>query len=179
MVIKIEENNFFGIKKENNKWYVIPINDNPTLHDYKIAEIEAKKIGLNLTEDLEIVFEVQLIEKKTFCVNYNYERDNKEIFENDYINYSYMKNENQRCEDPIVESVRQKLLDRSKIGIKKYKTTLKDNTKDNYLNHLQQELLDGVNYIEVLLQQQKDITQLVKHYTNNFDLGKEIRKVYE
>ena len=80
--------------------------------------------------------------------------------------------------DPIVESVRAKLLTRSQVGVKKYGTTLADNTKDNYLNHLQQELLDGANYIEVLLQQQKDITQLINKYPNNTELGEIIRKIY-
>ena len=80
--------------------------------------------------------------------------------------------------DPIVESVRTKLLDRSSIGIKKYNTTLKNNTEDNYLNHLQQELMDACNYIEVLLQQNKDITDIVKNEPNDWELGKQIRKIY-
>lgn len=80
--------------------------------------------------------------------------------------------------DPIVESVRTKLLDRSSIGIKKYNTTLKNNTKDNYLSHLQQELMDACNYIEVLLQQDKDITDIVKNEPNDLELGKKIRKIY-
>lgn len=80
--------------------------------------------------------------------------------------------------DPIVDSVRTKLLTRSQVGVKKYGTTLADNKKDNYLNHLQQELLDGANYIEVLLQQQKDITQLINKYSNNTELGEIIRKIY-
>jgi hypothetical protein len=80
--------------------------------------------------------------------------------------------------DPIVESVREKLLQRSQVGIHKYSTTLLDNKKDNYLNHLQQELLDGANYIETLLQQKKDITQLIKKYNNDGDLGAKIREIY-
>ena len=80
--------------------------------------------------------------------------------------------------DPVVEAVRQKLLDRSQVGIKKYGTTLKDNTKDNYLNHLQMELMDAANYLEVLLQQEKDITQIVKDEPNDTELGKKIRKIY-
>jgi hypothetical protein len=80
--------------------------------------------------------------------------------------------------DNIVESVREKLLNRSEIGIVKYNTTLNQNNKDNYLNHLQQELMDGANYIEKLLQQEKDITQLCKQYPNNTELGEIIRKIY-
>lgn len=106
---------------------------------------------------------------QTSCANY--ERDNcPEII--DAVEFDG------KCEDPIVQSVRQKLLDRCSVGIKKYATTLKENTKDNYLNHLQQEMLDGANYIEVLLQQQLDITQLCLKYPNDDRLGKEVRKIY-
>ena len=50
--------------------------------------------------------------------------------------------------DPIVEAVRAKLLERSQVGIIKYGTTLESNTKDNYLNHVQMELMDAINYIQ-------------------------------
>lgn len=80
--------------------------------------------------------------------------------------------------DPIIESVRAKLLQRSQIGIKKYNTTLQQNNRDNYLNHLQQELMDGCNYIEKLLQQQMDITQLVKEFPEDEQLGEYIRLRY-
>ena len=40
---------------------------------------------------------------------------------------------NLECQDNIVESVRQKLLDRSNIGLKKYNSSLDSNNKDNYL----------------------------------------------
>ena len=56
--------------------------------------------------------------------------------------------------DPIVESVVNKFLQRSKVGIDKYGTTLNENNNDNFLNHLQEELMDGVNYIEKLQSQQ-------------------------
>lgn len=53
--------------------------------------------------------------------------------------------------DPIVESVREKLRQRSSVGIKKYGTTLADNNTDDFLLHLQEELLDAVLYIEKLI----------------------------
>ena len=80
--------------------------------------------------------------------------------------------------DPIVESVRQKLLDRSNVGIKKYNTTLDSNNKDNYLKHAQEEAMDLANYLEKLMQQKEDITQIVAKYPNNMELGSEIRKIY-
>jgi len=55
-------------------------------------------------------------------------------------------------QDPIVESVKNLLTVRSKVGIAKYKTTLYDNNIDTiqWLQHLQEELLDGACYIERL-----------------------------
>lgn len=52
--------------------------------------------------------------------------------------------------DSIVESVINKYIDRSELGIKKYDTTLQDNllTFDEWLTHLQQELMDATLYIE-------------------------------
>lgn len=81
-------------------------------------------------------------------------------------------------QDQIVENVRQKLLERSQTGINKYNTTLDENNHDNYLNHLQQELMDAANYIEKLLVQKTNITNLVKMYPNNQELGEIIRKIY-
>lgn len=56
--------------------------------------------------------------------------------------------------DPIVEAVRQKLLDRSQAGIAKYGTMLTrdDLTRDDWLLHAQEEALDLANYLQVLLQ---------------------------
>lgn len=56
--------------------------------------------------------------------------------------------------DPIVESVRQKLLDRSQAGIAKYGTMLTrdDLTRADWLLHAQEEALDLANYLQVLLQ---------------------------
>lgn len=80
--------------------------------------------------------------------------------------------------DEVVERVRQKLLDRSQVGIKKYSTTLAENNKDNYLNHVQMELLDACNYIEKKLMQGEDLIQLIKLYPNDQKLGTVIRKIY-
>jgi len=61
--------------------------------------------------------------------------------------------------DPIIEKVVNKIIERSEVGIKKYNTTLHDNNRDNFLNHLQMELMDAVNYIEKL-QSQNDFLDL-------------------
>lgn len=80
--------------------------------------------------------------------------------------------------DRIVEGVREKLLQRSQVGINKYGTTLDENNKDNYLNHLQMELLDAANYTEKLLQREEDLIQLIKNYPNDAELGTVIRQKY-
>jgi hypothetical protein len=52
--------------------------------------------------------------------------------------------------DQIVKQVIDKFKSRSDVGFKKYGVTLKDDEQslDTWLNHLQEELMDAVNYIE-------------------------------
>ncbi len=61
--------------------------------------------------------------------------------------------ENQQI-DPILMKVLTKYYERSEIGIKKYGTTLENNTLPllDWLNHLQEELMDATLYIEKLKQ---------------------------
>jgi hypothetical protein len=55
--------------------------------------------------------------------------------------------------DEIVEQVINKYHIRSDVGIRKYRTTLETNNKDNFLNHLQEELMDATLYIQKLMDQ--------------------------
>jgi len=83
--------------------------------------------------------------------------------------------------DQIVENVRQKLLDRSSVGIKKYGTTIWDNNDENYLKHLQDELLDGANYCEQKMRLgafTTDVITLIENESHDQTLGTEIRKIY-
>jgi hypothetical protein len=52
--------------------------------------------------------------------------------------------------DEIIERVIQKFIKRSEVGFKKYGVTLKDDYQsfDTWLSHVQEELMDAVNYIE-------------------------------
>jgi len=52
--------------------------------------------------------------------------------------------------DPNVEAVRKELLERSKVGLRKYGTTTADNPLSlvEWLTHLQQELMDAAVYVE-------------------------------
>jgi len=55
-------------------------------------------------------------------------------------------------EDPIVKQVIEKFSARSSVGIHKYGTTLDENkaTLIEWLNHLQEELMDATLYIQKL-----------------------------
>lgn len=54
--------------------------------------------------------------------------------------------------DSIVEQVKELFDLRSKVGIQKYGTTLAENNTDDFLKHLQEELMDAVLYVEKLRQ---------------------------
>jgi hypothetical protein len=79
--------------------------------------------------------------------------------------------------DQIVENVVSKYLERSQVGITKYGTTLETNNKDNYLKHLQEELMDATLYLEKLMTQNQEITNLVRDYSNDAELGMKIRNL--
>lgn len=53
--------------------------------------------------------------------------------------------------DPVIDRVITKIKSRSDVGVSKYSTTLAANKHDDFLLHLQQELMDAVNYIEKLM----------------------------
>ena len=52
--------------------------------------------------------------------------------------------------DVIIDRVIEKIKSRSDVGFKKYGVTLKDDNQplDVWLTHIQEELMDAVNYIE-------------------------------
>ena len=52
--------------------------------------------------------------------------------------------------DAIVAKVIEAYKTRSEVGIAKYGTTLENNNTDNFLQHLQEELMDATLYIEKL-----------------------------
>jgi len=91
-------------------------------------------------------------------VNFNNMSDSKtkywETHSTALINTRRLKDIN----DPIVENVKNMLTLRSKIGITKYDTTLEDSKLSTleWLQHLQEELLDGACYIERL---KKDLNE--------------------
>lgn len=70
--------------------------------------------------------------------------------------------------DQIVLSVLAKYVERSNVGIKKYNATMerKDLTIDQWIEHLQQELMDATLYLERI---KKEITLLeAKAFSNGY-----------
>lgn len=79
--------------------------------------------------------------------------------------------------DQIVLEVIEKYAQRSEIGINKYGTTLEQNNHDNYLKHLQEELMDATLYLQKLISLDKEITKLVRDHSNDTELGMKIRNL--
>lgn len=102
----------------------------------------------DLTEQLEFIQEARKVyqeqgktpvnsEYETFCAKYN--RDSGELAESEC-----------KAFDPIVEAVREDLIERSSRGIQKYGVMLsrKDLTLKDWLNHAYEEALDMANYLK-------------------------------
>ena len=70
--------------------------------------------------------------------------------------------------DPVIKSVVDNFVKRSDVGFKKYGVTLADDDAPlvAWLNHLQEELMDAVNYIEKLKHSATEVLQdkLVEEY---------------
>lgn len=70
--------------------------------------------------------------------------------------------------DPVIESVVNKFVARSDVGFKKYGVTLDEDPGDLnvWMTHLQEELMDAVNYIEKLKRVTTEVLQdkLVQKY---------------
>lgn len=79
--------------------------------------------------------------------------------------------------DEIVEQVIDKYHIRSMQGIKEYGTTLENNNSANYLLELQTELMDATLYIQKLMDQNRELTALVRDTPNDMELGQKIRKL--
>jgi hypothetical protein len=64
-----------------------------------------------------------------------------------------MREQTIKFRDPVVQCVVNKFVDRSDVGFAKYGKTLRDDSSDifTWLNHFQEELQDGILYIEKVL----------------------------
>ena len=80
--------------------------------------------------------------------------------------------------DKITELVREDLLSRSQVGIRKYNTTLDENNTDDFLVHAYEEALDLAQYLKKEIVTRETIINLVKSTPNDFELGEKIRKLF-
>lgn len=60
-------------------------------------------------------------------------------------------------EDKVVQKSILMLAERSNVGVEKYGTTLEDNDDDDFLQHLAEELGDGINYIMKIKRQEENL----------------------
>jgi len=81
-------------------------------------------------------------------------------------------------QDAITNAVIEDLVRRSEIGVKKYNTTLGQNNKDDFMNHLYEELLDAAQYCKKELSFTKEIQKIIDNTPNNQELGAKIRELY-
>jgi hypothetical protein len=71
--------------------------------------------------------------------------------------------------DEIVQKVVDKFQERSKVGIEKYGTTLKDNNTDDFHRHFSEELMDALLYLEKIKEQKDTYFLLLGRYNELLD----------
>lgn len=81
--------------------------------------------------------------------------------------------------DKITEAVIEDLKSRSERGIKKYNTTLSENNKDDFMNHLYEELLDAAQYCKKEMSIIPFLQELIYNYPNDIELGEMVRRIYK
>lgn len=95
-----------------------------------------------------------------------------------HIATEFKKPEDYFVKDKVTKAVIQDLVSRAQRGYKKYNTTLGENNKDDYMNHLYEELLDAAQYIKKEMSVIPEIQKLIEQYSDNNDLGEQIRLIY-
>lgn len=80
--------------------------------------------------------------------------------------------------DGITNQVMEDLIFRANKGYYKYTTTLSENSKDDFLIHLYEELLDAAQYCKKELSFTKEIQSIINNTPNDQDLGRIIREKY-
>jgi hypothetical protein len=80
--------------------------------------------------------------------------------------------------DKITEAVIEDLKSRSERGIKKYNTTLSENNKDDFMNHLYEELLDAAQYAKKEMSIIPSLQDLMTRFPNDQELGAVVREIF-
>ena len=104
-----------------------------------------KRIAKNDRIGLTIGKEYKIVKHKRYS-NY-YKTTDGYLFLKGNLNHYF---EPKQKKDKVVTQVLNKFKERSKIGIKKYGTTLHENNTDDFFNHLQEELMDAILYLQKL-----------------------------
>ena len=85
--------------------------------------------------------------------------------------------------DKIIKKVIDKFKERSDVGYKKYGVTLHDDEPSlhKWLNHLQEELMDAINYIEKLKMETSDALEekILKDYEEEDSFSKHSNPDYQ
>ena len=85
--------------------------------------------------------------------------------------------------DKIIQKVVEKFKERSDVGYKKYGVTLHDDEPSlhKWLNHLQEELMDAINYIEKLKMETSDALEekILKDYEEDDSFCKHTNPDYQ
>jgi hypothetical protein len=76
---------------------------------------------------------------------------------------------NEPKKDEIVQKVVDKFQERSKLGIEKYGTTLKENNTDDFHRHFSEELMDALLYLEKIKEQKDTYFLLLGRYNELLD----------
>jgi hypothetical protein len=84
----------------------------------------------------------------------------------------------EKPKDIITTQVMEDLKLRADRGLKKYNTTLHNNNKDDFMNHLYEELLDAAQYCKKEVSIIPLIQSLIKKHSNDQELGAVIRKSF-
>ena len=77
---------------------------------------------------------------------------------------SFNISNNEIKEDKIVTQIVEKFKQRSEIGIKKYGTTLAENNTDDFIEHLSEELMDSLLYLQKIKEQKDTYFLLLGRY---------------
>ena len=77
---------------------------------------------------------------------------------------SFNISNNEPKEDKIVTQIVDKFKQRSEIGIKKYNTTLEENNTDDFYEHLSEELMDSLLYLQKIKEQKDTYFLLLGRY---------------
>ena len=86
--------------------------------------------------------------------------------------------EDKIVKDSITKAVINDLESRAERGLKKYNTTLGENNHQNMLQHAYEEALDLAQYLKKEITTLNTVQDLVKQFSNDSELGEEIRKRY-